>query len=194
MQLKQRRYTLTFFEEHHHVALHKEHLYSPGVYQSLESLWEPVIFMCFCFFLCVLHLIALLFDKEFYHPVDAACGENSCSCGVTSLLLGIRWGGIWWPPCLCCLVPWGSAEITVRSFTLAQPESYCDRFIGSETFIQAEPLNQYTFQSHTHSRERGRGSLRRGTLQRCKSTPHFTLANLRNEMHHFFQPQVCLFF
>ena len=56
------------------------------------------------------------------------------------------------------LVPWGSAEITVWPFTLAQPESYRDRFIGSETFIQAEPLNQYTF-SVTHTLGRGGGEV-----------------------------------
>ena len=48
--------------------------------------------------------------------------------------------------------------MTVRSFTLAQPESYCDRFIGSKTFIQAEPLNQYTF-SLTHTLGRGGGEV-----------------------------------
>lgn len=49
-----------------------------------------------------------------------------------------------WPLFLCCLVPWGSGRITVRLFALTQPELYSHRLTGSWTFIQAEPLNQYT--------------------------------------------------
>lgn len=158
MQLKQGSYTLTFSEHHHHTALHNEHLFSPAVYHSPESLWEPVIFMCFCFFpLCFTSDCSAVWQR-ILPPGRCSIWGSSCSCGVTSLLLGIRWGGIWRPPCLCCLVPWGSGEITVRLFTLAQLESYCDRFIGSETFIQAEPLNQYTF-ALTHTLGRGGGEV-----------------------------------
>ena len=154
-----REYALTFSEQHHHIALHNEHLFSPGVYHSPESLWEPVIFMCFCFFpLCFTSDCSAVWQRIWPHGRCSIWGkllflwDDVSASGhkvrrhlVTSLLVlpGI---------------PWDSGEITVRLFTLAQPESYCDRFIGSETFIQAEPLNQYTF-ALTHTLGRGGGEV-----------------------------------
>lgn len=192
MQLKQRRYTLTFFEQHHHIALHNEHLFSPGVYQSPESLREPVIFMCFCSFLCFTSDCSAVWQGILPHGQRSIWGKLLFLWGdvsasghrvrrhlVTSLLVLPGTLRLWGND--CAIIHLGSA------WELLWQIYWFWNIYPSRT---SKPIYIFT---HTHSRERERRSLRSGSV-RCKSTPHFTLANLRNEMHHFFQPQVCLFF
>lgn len=90
--------------------------------------YVPSFFLSFFFFLLD---CSAVWQRILPHAKHNVLGKVLIFlCGI-SLFLGMGWAGIWWPLCFCCLVPWGSGRITVRPFTLAQPEIYSDRFIGS---------------------------------------------------------------